>query len=102
MDESGLDFGTFCDSATTVTDSGVVVSFTDTVGIAVDDDGTGADGTADLLWTNHCICGALANGGGCNDANNVVREAKDNLGNGTGTNGQIGIDETVTMAFSTL
>ena len=83
----GLDFGSFCDNTTTVTDnSGVPVTFTDTVGIAVDDD-TGTDGQAELAQCD------LVNDAGSNNEMNVVREAKD-ISTGTIATGQIGIDPT--------
>ena len=91
---SGLDFGTFCDSDTTVTDDDTntvlgKVTFTDTDGIALNHANVGINGTGTLA-----ACGDLSHSSttSVDPANNVVREAKDLNTNGAVDIGQIGMD----------
>jgi hypothetical protein len=84
---SGLDFGAFCDSNSSLAIStNTAVTVTDTVGIAVGDTGVGTQGLAAI--TTSCTAGFAAL-----DNQNVLREQKDvnQFPNATSA-GQIGID----------
>jgi len=100
---SGLDFGLFCDSQTTMDGVGGAqtgpVTFSETVGIAINAHSgavtSGTNSTVPPLGT----CGLLPVGGGAgsttvNDGNNMVREAKSVNINVLVAPGQIDIDPT--------
>jgi hypothetical protein len=96
VDGEGLDFGTFCEAGFTMTDGTTVVTFTDTVGVAIPDGTVGIDGTnPPTVPIPPATCGALGAGSGGAPGNNVVREAKGpNLGAPNAV-GQIGVDSTL-------
>ena len=93
VDGAGLDFGTFCGAGSTI--FGATVSFTDTVGIAINSATDGADGTnppnaALADCTTYTADGSL----------NVVREEKQPSSFGTGpTIGQIGLNNVDNWPF---
>ena len=97
---NGLDFGTLCLTGTT-TNAAVGFSVDDTVGIALpfstSDGGTGGQNGTSSGGALTLQCGGADNGS-TNGTINVVREAKDpNITlTGVSTNGQIGLNSTIT------
>jgi hypothetical protein len=93
----GIDFGSFCEADFTMTDgSAAIVTFTDTVGVAIPDSAIGIAGTnPPTVPIPAATCGALGAASGATNDNNVVREAKDPNLSGPGSDGQIGIDSSL-------
>jgi len=88
----GLDFGSFCDNDTNLTDgAGLAVTFGETVGIAVPDDGTsgGVQGTATIEGVAN-ICPGVQTA----DTMNVLREEKTINTSITDVPGQINLEPT--------
>ena len=98
LNGDGLDFGAFCESDATVTDTTLVADFSDTVGIAIPDLDVGGSVVTGSATGGPitATCGDIGNDvdGDTDNFVNVVREQKDvNTDPDAAAHGQIGMDD---------